>query len=147
MNTDWFEEKFQFDFEANAIWSNYFETQDTINDQLNRLYCHILNVHHIWIRRIQHKAIESNVWDVFEPRYFARLNHQNFQETLDYLAGSSTEELIRYTDSTGKQHEKLTSNILYHILHHSAHHRGQVALLAQQLNMHDRPSLNYISWR
>jgi uncharacterized damage-inducible protein DinB len=147
MNAEWFIAKFEFDFEANANWADYLAEIDDPDQELIRVFSHIINVHHIWIRRIIGKQIESNEWDSLDPRYFSRLNNQNFQETLDYLETLVDEQLIHYKDASGKIHEDLTDNLLYHILHHSAHHRGQLSLLAQQLKLDNRPALNFVGWR
>jgi len=147
MKAEWYAEKFQFDFEANANWADYLAEIDDPDQDLIRVFSHIINVHHIWIRRVTGKQVESYEWDSLEPRYFARLNNQNLQETLDYLETHIDDQLINYKDASGTMHEDLIDNLLYHILHHSAHHRGQLSAIAQLLKLDNRPVLNFVGWR
>lgn len=147
MLADWFEDKFNFDFEANAIWANFLDDFEEPDQEIVRIFSHIINVHHLWIRRIVNSPVESAAWDIFDSRYLSRLNQQNFQETQDFLANYSEDKLVSYTTTEGEQREELASSLLYHILNHSAHHRGQLALLAQQKKLDNRPESNFVGWR
>jgi uncharacterized damage-inducible protein DinB len=146
MDTSFFEDSFRFDFHANELWGNYLLDQEGDFPDLNRIMSHLFNAHHLWIRRIRGEQVESGVWDIFEPRHFVRLNHQNFSETLDYLEHAKGDAMIRYTASDQQEYEIPASQLLYHILHHSAHHRGQLALLAAAQGLHEKPVHNYVGF-
>jgi uncharacterized damage-inducible protein DinB len=146
MHIAFFEDTFRFDFEANERWCNYLFEQETEYPELNRLMSHLLNAHHLWIRRIRGEEPESGVWDVFDSRYFARLNHQNYSETADFLEKHAESFLVHYTTTDRKHMEIPSEQLLFHILHHSAHHRGQLALLAAQHQLDNRPVHNYVSF-
>lgn len=146
MHSDWLEDKFRFDFEANAAWTDFLSNViDDPKPEIVRIISHILNVHHLWIRRIKDMPVESGGWDTFEPRHFSRLNYQNFQETIDLLSENGEDRIITYINSDNENMEKSMYDILYHILQHNAHHRGQVALLCSKERYENRPEVNYIS--
>lgn len=146
MDHAYFEDLFRFDFEANELWSNFIFEQEQEFPEMNRLMSHLLNAHHLWIRRVRGEEVESGVWDTFEARHFVRLNHQNFSETLDYLERVREFQPVSYIGSDQNRYEIASDQLLYHILHHSAHHRGQLALLASQHNLQNRPVHNFVSY-
>ena len=146
MNHAYFEDLFRFDFEANELWSNFIFEQEQEFLEMNRLMSHLLNAHHLWIRRVRGEEVESGVWDTFDARHFVRLNHQNYSETLDYLEQVREFQPVSYVGSDQNRYEIASDQLLYHILHHSAHHRGQLALLAGQHNLPNRPVHNFVSY-
>ena len=118
---------FERDLQTNLLWANHLEdNSDLVDIEDIRLFSHVLNAHYIWNCRLFKVEEESNMWDELSPVHFERLAKDNFQKTTEYIEFSdSFSELHSYVEYDDK-HEKLTSDILMHILFHAAHHRGQL---------------------
>lgn len=143
---DFFQDKFEYDFFASKNWIESLESQeDFVSEFAIRSMSHILNVHHIWNRRLLDKPIESELWDVFPIHFHQKLLEENYRETIEYLEKLERTEKIKYHSSEGVSFEKSTMDVLYHILNHSNYHRAQIALDLKQNNL-KTPNFNFISY-
>jgi uncharacterized damage-inducible protein DinB len=143
---DFFQDKFEYDFFASKNWIESLESQeDFVSEFAIRSMSHILNVHHIWNRRLLDKPLESELWDVFPIHFHQKLLEENYRETIEYLEKLEQTEKIKYHSSEGVEFEKSTSDVLYHILNHSNYHRAQIALDLKQNNL-KTPNFNFISY-
>jgi uncharacterized damage-inducible protein DinB len=143
---DFFQDKFEYDFFASKNWIESLESQeDFVSEFAIRSMSHILNVHHIWNRRLLDKPLESELWDVFPIHFHQKLLEENYRETIEYLEKLEQTEKIKYHSSEGVGFEKSTTDVLYHILNHSNYHRAQIALDLKQKNL-KTPNFNFISY-
>ena len=143
---DFFLDKFEYDFFATKNWIKVIKSQeDSVSEFVIRSMSHILNVHHIWNRRLLNKQIESELWDVFPIHFLQKLEEENYRETIEYLEKLELTEKIEYHSSEGVVFEKSTIDVLYHILNHSNYHRAQIALDLKQNNL-KTPDFNFISY-
>jgi uncharacterized damage-inducible protein DinB len=143
---DFFQEKFEYDFFASKNWIESLESQEEfVSEFAIRSMSHILNVHHIWNRRLLDKPLESELWDVFPIHFLQKLLEENYRETIEYLEKLEQTEKIKYHSSEGVGFEKSTTDVLYHILNHSNYHRAQIALDLKQKNL-KTPNFNFISY-
>jgi uncharacterized damage-inducible protein DinB len=147
MIKEFFQDKFDYDLQANLNWILTLEQHESSLDEfLLRSFSHLLNVHHIWNNRLMQSTPESNTWDLLPIEYFTRIAKLNHNETIDYLEKIELGEKIHYHSSEGIKIEKDDIDILYHILNHSNYHRAQIALQLRELNIIP-PSLNFIVYR
>jgi uncharacterized damage-inducible protein DinB len=143
---DFFLDKFEYDFFASKNWIKVIESQeDFVSEFVIRSMSHILNLHHIWNRRLLDKQVESELWDIFPIHFLQKLQEENYRETIEYLEKLELTEKIKYHSSEGVALEKRAIDVLYHILNHSNYHRAQIALDLKQTNL-KTPDFNFISY-
>jgi uncharacterized damage-inducible protein DinB len=81
-----------------------------------KLFSHILNSQHIWVKRIFRETPE-----------YENIHLKNSEYLLRSLHTLNLEEPLIYTNSQGAQFVNTISDILFHVVNHSTYHRGQVA--------------------
>ncbi|SES13479.1 DinB family protein [Psychrobacillus sp. OK032] len=100
------------------------------NQEVNRLFSHILFGERIWITRLQ--ALDSSqlpVWSDIDLEICAELvmlNEVSFTEYLTDLVDSDLDKLIFYTNSKGTEFKHSARDILTHVALHGQYHRGQI---------------------
>ena len=138
--------KFDFDYSANIKWIKIFEENvDILPPHALKLMSHIINVHHIWINRLQNKFPESDNWDVFDVEYLRQLHFENLRETNDFIEKATDLNETTHLELNGNMNEYTVSDVLYHILNHSNYHRAQISLLCK-MNEIEVTATNFISW-
>ena len=116
-------------------WANQriLETLQSIeggNQEVNRLFSHILFGERIWIARLQ--GMDSSqlpVWEDVDIEICAELvmrNEVSFKEYLTDLIEPDLDNLIFYTNSKGTQFKESARDILTHVALHGQYHRGQI---------------------
>jgi uncharacterized damage-inducible protein DinB len=139
--------KFEFDFQANNNWIESIEQQDlTDNLEIRKQICHILNVHHLWISRLNGQVSLSNDWDDLPFYSWKQLNQENSAQTQLFVINKDIAGETEYVDSDGNSQRKISSDILYHILQHSVHHRAVVNSLMKKTGAIP-VEFNFIAWK
>lgn len=139
--------KFEFDFQSNNLWIDTIEQQDlTGNTEIRRQLCHILNVHHLWISRLNGETVISNDWDDLPFYAWKKLNRENCAQTQLFIANKDIAGETEYTDSEGNPQRKSSQDILYHILQHSIHHRAYINALMRKFGAVPA-EMNFIAWK
>jgi uncharacterized damage-inducible protein DinB len=116
-------------------WANQriLETLQSIEDgnqEVNRLFSHILFGERIWITRLQ--GLDSSqlpVWsdvDIEVCAELVMLNDVSFKEYLTDLVEADLDKLISYTNSKGTEFKHSARDILTHVALHGQYHRGQI---------------------
>ncbi len=146
MIKEFFKDKFEYDFLSNQKWIEHLLThEDHISPYIQKSMSHIINVHHIWIFRMQEKRQESFTWDLLPSDYWLKLAQENYLQTIDFIEQIDTLQKVNYHNEEGVPMEKETIDILYHILNHSTYHRAQISHELRTLNL-PVPSFNFISY-
>ena len=99
------------------------------------LYGHILAAEHVWLRRLQQRPPEVDVWPTLtlpEARALAAANRDGLTACLDRLAPETLGRGVRYVNSAGQAFTSAAEDILLHVFLHGAYHRGQVAWLLRR---------------
>jgi uncharacterized damage-inducible protein DinB len=144
---EFFLDKFEFDYYSNKNWIEKLEEQEDLLPEFSlQSMAHIINTHHIWVRRLLEKPIESALWDPLPLRFLERLNQTNFTETIDFLEKYELTEKVNYTSSEGVKLSKQVSDVLYHVLNHSNYHRAQIVMDLKQHQL-EYPTFNFIAYR
>lgn len=147
MLRQFFLDKFEFDYQVNRTWSAHLQLyEDDSNQFINKQMSHIVNVHHIWVSRLESARPESNEWDVLPMAFWDRLLEENYRRTELYLRHFDEASKTNYHDSEGVPMQKSDSDILYHILNHSQYHRAQIARELRLLEL-PVPSMHFIQYR
>ncbi|MBC9813007.1 hypothetical protein H9Y05_11060 [Crocinitomicaceae bacterium CZZ-1] len=138
--------KFEFDYQANERWIDAIEAQDvTDHFEIRRQLCHILNVHHLWISRLNDMPVFSDDWDDLPFHSWRKLNRENCAQTQLFIVNKDIAGETEYTDSEGQEQRKTSSDILYHILQHSVHHRAYINFLLRKIGAIPA-EMNFIAW-
>ena len=142
-----FLEKFEYDLYANLSLIEVLENQEEDLDKfIIQSFSHLINVHHIWNSRLIGTKAQSGENDLLPLSYFARFSRENYKVSIDYIEKEELNKKISYHSSEGVQLVKQDLNILYHILNHSTHHRAQIILQLNNLNL-KRPDFNFIIFK
>ena len=146
MTTDFFLDKFEYDFQSNKRWCKLLEeNEEKLNEYILKSFSHLINVHHIWVSRLRGESPESFIDDKLPVDYWLKLCHENLLKTTDYLNNLDSNEKVSYHDEQGVMVSKDSIDILYHILNHSNYHRAQVSRELRLLGI-TPPSFNFISF-
>lgn len=146
MIKEFFKDKFEYDFLSNKKWIEHLVAhEDNLSPYILKSMSHIINVHHIWIYRVQQKKQESFTWDVLPIDFWHKLTQENYLQTVEFLENIDLTEKVNYHDEEGVEMERETVDILYHILQHNTYHRGQIAHELRSLNL-PVPVFNFISY-
>jgi len=116
-------------------WANHrilekLQNVEANNQQVKRLFCHILHAEQIWIARI--KGIDSSqlpIWSEGDLAICANLIKQNKEEFAALLAEIDETQLDHvksYANSKGNEFTNSMRDILTHVALHGQYHRGQI---------------------
>ena len=116
-------------------WANQciLETLQSIEDEnqeVNRLFSHILFAEKVWITRL--RGLDSSrlpIWLEVDMEVCAELvmqNEESLTTFLTNLANSDLDKLIIYSNSKGTEFKNSIRDILTHIALHGQYHRGQI---------------------
>ncbi|MCM3115500.1 DinB family protein [Neobacillus sp. MER 74] len=136
-------------------WSNQriLETLQNMkgeNEQINRLFAHILLAEQVWLTRLT-GSNSSNlpIWadvSIESCVELANRNNQNFKEFLLGLTDSGLEQIVSYRNSKGIEFKNSVRDILTHVALHGQYHRGQINQLLRANNT-EPVILDYIVFR
>lgn len=120
---------------------------------ITRTVNHILLADIVWLRRITRgvsdvAALESELPKVdkfdFDAVPWPHVDrYLPVRETVDALLerlvamipDAKRSELFSYVRANGKQYESLIGHVLLHVFNHQTHHRGQIALMRDELGV------------
>jgi uncharacterized damage-inducible protein DinB len=116
-------------------WANQriLETLQSIEDEnqdVIRLFSHILFAEKVWITRL--RGLDSSrqpIWSEVDIEVCTDLVKQNKESLTTFLTNLSNtdlDKLISYTNSKGKEFKSSVRNILTHVALHGQYHRGQI---------------------
>jgi uncharacterized damage-inducible protein DinB len=111
---------------ANGAWIDFIERNRPSDQFLLERISHILSGEDVWFRRIAGAPVDSNVWTVltFDQMRERLAQHR---DVYDSLLRADVSRVVDYTRFTGEKYRSPISDILVHLSHHGAHHRGQMA--------------------
>ena len=89
------------------------------------LFSHSINAQQIWNSRIMEKE-KLGVHQVHSLDECARIDNENYRETLKILDERELDEKIEYKNSKGTEFNNSIQQILFHIANHFSHHKGQI---------------------
>lgn len=110
-----------------ALITACHEHNDKLSEKSVRLINHILNVHHIWNRRIIPSETEYQIWEIHLPENYAAIEQNNFETSIKIIELYDLDRRVGYVNTKGKPLENSVQDILFQIINHSTYHRGQLA--------------------
>ncbi|WP_026567572.1 DinB family protein [Bacillus sp. UNC41MFS5] len=136
-------------------WSNQriletLQNMERKNEQINRLFSHILLAEQVWFTRLN-GSDSSNlpIWadvSIESCVELANRNNQNFKEFLSGLTNPALEQIVSYRNSKGIEFKNSVRDILTHVALHGQYHRGQINQLLRA-NDTEPVILDYIIFR
>jgi uncharacterized damage-inducible protein DinB len=100
------------------------------NQEVSRLFSHILFAEKVWITRLQ--GLDSSrlpIWSDVDIEVCADLVMQNNESLITFLTNLSNTDLdktISYSNSKGIEFKNSVRDILTHVALHGQYHRGQI---------------------
>ena len=111
---------------SNQAWINFIEKVGPADAFLVKRMSHILLGEDAWFRRTVGVDVDPNVWSVltFDQMRERLAQHR---DVYDSLVRGDLSRVVDYVRFTGEKYRSPISDILVHLSHHGAHHRGQMA--------------------
>jgi uncharacterized damage-inducible protein DinB len=137
---------FEFDFQQNKELIAFVEKSDlTMNPEIRKHICHIINAHYIWLQRLDQQKIESDLWDDLPFYSWEKLTSENAAQTHLFVMNHDLASFVSYEDE-GAIVTRQNCTVLYHILQHSVHHRAIIYQLLKE-NGSIYVGKEYIDWQ
>ena len=114
-------------------------------EDLHALMSHILNIHGLWLARVEGKQPPYKPWSLHSPGDMDRIDREHAEWTQKIMDEEDIDRPISYRDEVGKTHYDRLPDILFHIVDHGTHHRAQLAMLMRRYG-YEPPSLDYLVW-
>ncbi len=114
---------------ANQLILETLQNAETDEKHLS-LFSHILYSEQVWLTRL--KGMDTSqmpIWSDGDITVCANLikeNEENFKTLLEELVKTGLDNLITYTNSSGKEFKTSIRDILTHVALHGQYHRGQI---------------------
>lgn len=138
---------YDYNFQANRALIEALKEKDENEMELDRIFSHILNAHHIWNRRILGEKSEFGVWEIHPWEQWSEIHYDNQRSSFEILSRYETmERRIEYQNSKGDEHRASLDQILFHVINHSTQHRGQILLKMREMGM-DPLALDLIHYK
>ncbi len=138
---------YDYNFQANKTLIENLKDLPEESADLDRIFSHILNAHHIWNKRILKEKPAFGVWDIHSWEEWSEIHYDNQRDSFEVLSRYETmERRVEYQNSRGEEHVSTLDQILYHIINHSTQHRGQLLMKMRERGM-DPLSLDLIHYK
>jgi uncharacterized damage-inducible protein DinB len=116
------------------------------NEKPLKLLNHIVASHHIWNSRILGVQSTIEVWPLLPDEELILINRENFSHSHQILQTSELDSIIAYKNLKGENFQNSLRDILFHVINHATHHRGQIATLLKENNLH-AVTMDYIAFK
>lgn len=97
------------------------------DQQILRLFSHILSAQTIWLQRMKFETVLQNAWQVLAVEECKLQMRQNHQLLIEFI--ENTQDFyskISYKNTKGEEFTNTIYEILTHLFNHSSYHRGQI---------------------
>lgn len=138
----------QYEHWANAQIIEALESLETPPEKVLSLMSHILNAQMVWFNRVTNDHLVIGVWDLLPVSWLKETAEHSFQKMDSYVRDTDETDfgkIITYQTTTGTTYHTPLGEILTHLSHHAAYHRGQIIALLKPIMAH-LPSTDYIIW-
>lgn len=133
-----------YDAWANNQWAKTLQDRETVVavPKIALWMSHILLASRIWAERVEGLKITVNAWEVLEPESYTETIRENLQrwERLLESEPNSCDRVVAYQNLQGRQFEPPLYQIVTHLTHHGAYHRGQMASAMKEAGLEIPPT-------
>ena len=124
----YFLDLFDYHDQANAkVMDVLYPVNPVISDYAYKMFRHIIMAHHIWSHRILKLPYDYEFWAELDKEQIEDLIAKNKTELKQILDQSNLNDPITFTNLQGETYTMKLIDILCHVSHHYAYHRGQIA--------------------
>ncbi|HMQ70174.1 MAG TPA: DinB family protein [Ignavibacteria bacterium] len=144
--TDHYRKLFEYESWANNEIADCIAGTDDAPGKAVSLMSHIINAQTIWLDRLKNNTSAVKVWQEYnkdELQDKLKYSSDKFSEFLNTLSDKDLINVITYSNTRGEKFDTEMSDILNHLSHHSAYHRGQIITLMKPF-LSDVPFTDYI---
>jgi uncharacterized damage-inducible protein DinB len=138
----------QYDYWANLRIIEALELVDTPPERAVLLTSHILNAQMVWFTRVTNDHLILSVWDLLPVSWLketADLSYKKWESYIMDMEEGDFGTIIKYQNTKGEHHETPICDLLTHLSHHAAYHRGQI-IEALKPVLRPLPTTDYILW-
>lgn len=147
---NWLQKNYQYEFWALHRYIDAIKlVKDSTNElpqEITNLLSHIVVAQRIWISRLTNTPTNLEPWTALAFEEIQKLLLENKKMFEEYFVSENEESLaetIKYQNSKGNWFNTNIVDILNHITHHSAYHRGQLSRLFKSYSI-EIPTTDYI---
>ena len=135
------------------LWANQriidaLETLDNPPARAVAVMGHILSTQQVWFGRVLHETTFVSIWEDAPVGWMSETAERQHRRIVSYVSTLAESELTQPVDyATSKQlpYESTLLDILTHMSHHAAYHRGQVVQLIRPM-LAEPPITDFIVW-
>ena len=135
------------------IWANRrvidaLETLANVPPRAITLMSHVLTAQQVWLGRVERELVAVPVWEDMPLNWMSETAERQHRKLVSYAASLSETDLrqsIDYTNLKGIDHRNTPLDILTHLSHHAAYHRGQIVQIIRPL-LPDAPITDFNVW-
>ncbi|MFD2932832.1 DinB family protein [Spirosoma flavum] len=135
------------------LWANrrLIDAIENINNPPARaiaLMGHILSAQHVWFGRIIHASTFVTIWEDIPVSWMGETAERQHRQLVSHLLGLSESDMLQlaeYINTKGIVYQSSLLNILTHLSHHAAYHRGQMVQLIRPM-LEEAPETDFIVW-
>ncbi|MFD2570995.1 DinB family protein [Spirosoma soli] len=109
---------------------------------------HILSAQQVWLGRVTNETTFVSIWEDIPVSWLGETAERQHRHIVSYVTGLAESELLRsveYVTSQGESYQSTLIDILTHMSHHAAYHRGQVVQLIRP-QLPEAPFTDFIIW-
>jgi uncharacterized damage-inducible protein DinB len=136
------------------LWANQrvidaLETLDNPPPRAVAIMGHILSAQHIWLGRALHEPTFVAIWDDVPVAWMNETAERQHRQIVNYVSSLSESDLVQpidYANSKQQPYQSTLIDILTHMSHHAAYHRGQVVQLIRPMLAAEVPVTDFIIW-
>jgi len=110
---------------------------------------HILSAQHVWYGRIMHESVFVAIWEDIPVSWMvetAERQHRQLVSHISAITEPELAELVEYVNSKDTLYKDSLLDILTHLSHHAAYHRGQIVQLIRPM-VKEAPVTDFIVWK
>jgi len=138
----------QYERWANLRITEALEKLETPPEKALSLMGHILNAQVVWFTRVTNDHQVVGIWDLLPVSWLketADLSYLKWDSFIRDDEVADFDKIVHYQNTKGVHYETSLGDILTHLSHHAAYHRGQIVMLLKPV-LNPLPVTDYVQW-
>ena len=135
------------------LWANRriidaLDSPPNVPERAVSLMGHVLAAQHIWYGRMAGESAILSVWEEIPVSWMAETavrQHHQLRSYMEILSQKELNQPVEYVNSRHVAYQSTRLDILTHLSHHAAYHRGQIVQLIRPL-LPEAPVTDFIVW-
>jgi len=125
---DYFRSLFDYHIRANQLFLDVLYSENKpIDEYAFKMFRHCIMAHHIWNHRMLNLEYDYEFWEPLNKQQLEQLMDQNNRELIQILEICNLDDELNYKNQLAETFTSKIIDILSHVSHHYAYHRGQIA--------------------